>query len=70
LVNYFFCDVFGIPDYVAKKFTLHYGAIVAGEPRRKKEKDACRLLGTRLAQWVAYYVDHDNKSHPLKHRSK
>lgn len=62
--------VFGIPDYVAEKFTLHYGAIVAGEPRAQKEKDACRLLGKRLAQWVAYYVDHDDEAHPLKTRER
>jgi NAD(P)H dehydrogenase (quinone) len=61
--------VFGIPDYVADKFTLHYGAIVAGEPRGKKEIDACQLLGKRLAQWVAFYIDHDKNAHPLKHRS-
>jgi NAD(P)H dehydrogenase (quinone) len=60
--------VFGIPDYVADKFTLHYGAIVAGEPREKREIEACQLLGKRLAQWVAYYVDHDQKAHPLKYR--
>jgi NAD(P)H dehydrogenase (quinone) len=62
--------VFGVPDYVADKFTLHYGAVVAGQPREKKEKDACHLLGQRLAQWVAYYIDHDTKANPLKHRSK
>ena len=61
--------VFGIPDYVADKFTLHYGATVAGEPREKKEIEACRLLGKRLAQWVAYYVDHDKETHPLKDQS-
>ena len=61
--------VFGIPDYVADKFTLHYGAIVAGAPRGKKEKEACLLLGKRLAKWVAYYVDHDEEAHPLKYRS-
>jgi NAD(P)H dehydrogenase (quinone) len=60
--------VFGIPDYVADKFTLHYGAVVAGQPREKKEKSACQLLGKRLAQWVAYYVDHDSDKHPLKSR--
>ena len=61
--------VFGVPDYVADKFTLHYGAVLAGRPKEKKEMDACRLLGQRLAQWVAYYVDHDDKVHPIKYRS-
>jgi len=62
--------VFGVPDYVADKYTLHYGAVVAGQPREKREKDACHLLGQRLAQWVACYIDYDIKAHPLKHRAK
>ena len=37
-------------DYVARQFTLHYGAVQAGEPRQDKEKEACRRLGLRLAQ--------------------
>jgi NAD(P)H dehydrogenase (quinone) len=61
--------VFGIPDYVADKFTLHYGAVVAGQPREKKEIEACRLLGKRLAQWVAFYIDQKMDANPLKHRS-
>ena len=49
--------VFGVTDYVAQQFTLHYGSVVAGEPRLDKEKDSCRKLGCRLAQWVAVHVD-------------
>lgn len=56
LMNYGFL-VFGITDYVADKFTLHYGAICAGEPRQQKEIDACKRLGRRLADWVSKYID-------------
>ncbi len=56
LMNYGFL-VFGVTDYVADKFTLHYGAVTAGEPRKQEEIDACRKLGERLAQWVLVYVE-------------
>jgi len=56
LMNFGFL-VFGVTDYVGKKFTLHYGAVVAGEPRTETEKEACRRLGRRLAEWVAIFVD-------------
>ncbi|NPB04816.1 MAG: flavodoxin family protein [Aquificae bacterium] len=56
LINYGFL-VFGVTDYVGKKFTLHYGAVVAGEPRTEEEKEACRRLGERLAQWVLIFKD-------------
>lgn len=56
LMNFGFLT-FGVTDYVADKFTLHYGAVVAGKPKEEYEKEACRRLGRRLAQWVAYYVD-------------
>lgn len=58
--------VFGITDYVAKKESLHYGAVVAGEPRAEHAKEACRRLGTRLAEWLAIYVDRRDDCHPLK----
>lgn len=57
--------VFGVTDYVAHQFTLHYGAIQAGEPRQEKEIDSCRRLGKRLAEWVAVYVDGKKELHPL-----
>lgn len=63
LLNYGFL-VFGVPDYVGKQFTLHYGAVIAGEPRRDVEIAACRRLGKRLAQWVAYYIDGRQDQHP------
>jgi NAD(P)H dehydrogenase (quinone) len=56
LMNFGFL-VFGTTDYVGDKFTLHYGAVVAGEPRTDEEKEACRRLGERLAQWTLIYVD-------------
>jgi len=37
---------------------------VAGEPRGESEIAACRRLGKRLAQWVAYYVDGRKDQHP------
>lgn len=52
LINYGFL-VFGLPDYVGKQYTLHYGAVVAGEPRSQEERLACERLGERLARWVA-----------------
>jgi NAD(P)H dehydrogenase (quinone) len=51
LINYGFL-VFGIPDYVGRQLTLHYGAVVAGEPRTTEEQKACELLGERLVTWV------------------
>lgn len=62
--------VFGVTDYVAHQYTAHYGAIQAGEPRQDKEKDACRILGRRLAEWVAVYVDGRKEFHPLKGQYK
>jgi len=56
LMNFGFL-VFGVTDYVADQFTLHYGAALAGEPRSEREQEACRRLGRRLAQWVRAYVD-------------
>jgi NAD(P)H dehydrogenase (quinone) len=69
LMNFGFL-VFGIPDYTGEAFTLHYGAVVAGEPKREEEITACRRLGKRLAQWVAVFVD-GRKEHwpgPIKQR--
>jgi NAD(P)H dehydrogenase (quinone) len=63
LINYGFL-VFGVPDYVGKQVTLHYGVVQAGEPRSEAEIAACQRLGKRLAQWVAYYVDGRRDQHP------
>jgi NAD(P)H dehydrogenase (quinone) len=65
LMNFGFL-VFGVPDYVADQFTLHYGAVVAGEPRLDREIAACKKIGERLAQWVAYYVDGNREMRPAR----
>jgi len=62
--------VFGVPDYVGQAFTLHYGAITAGEPRREEEIAACERLGKRLAQWVAVFVDGREEYHPCPIRQR
>ncbi|MCS7220585.1 MAG: flavodoxin domain-containing protein [Anaerolineae bacterium] len=64
LMNYGFL-VFGVPDYVARRFTLHYGAVLAGEPRQEEEIASCRRLGQRLAEWVAVFVDGRKELHPV-----
>lgn len=64
LMNFGFL-VFGLTDYVAHQFTLHYGATIAGEPRQEREIEACRRLGQRLAEWVAVYADGRKAEHPL-----
>lgn len=56
MMNYGFLE-FGVTDYVALQFTLHYGAVQAGEPRQDQEKEACRRLGRRLSQWVTVFVN-------------
>lgn len=58
LMNFGFL-VFGVTDYVATRHTLHYGAVVAGEPRTADERESCLRLGERLAQWVAVFQDHN-----------
>lgn len=57
---------FGVTDYVAQQRTLHYGAAIPGEPRAQSEKDICRRLGLRLAEWVSFYVDGVKSSHPAE----
>ena len=62
---------FGVTDYTGKQFTLHYGAITAGQPKADPEMEAGRRLGKRLAQWVAVYIDGRPEAHPgpMKSRS-
>src|SRR4051812_40597008 len=57
--------VFGVTDSAGKMTTCHYGAIVATEPRDAEVKDTCRLLGRRLAEWVAVVADGYKDQHPL-----
>ena len=56
--------VFGVTDYVDTQYTLHYGAVVVGEPEHEREVAACRRLGKRMAQWVAVYIDRREEMHP------
>src|SRR5215472_1916475 len=56
LLNFGFL-VFGVTDYAGKLTTLHYGAVAAREPRTEDDREACRRLGKRLAEWVAVFVD-------------
>ena len=62
--------VFGIPDYVAPGQTLHYGAVCAGRPRNDGEREACRRVGRRLAEWVQVFIcrrpEHDPRNAAYK----
>jgi len=58
--------VFGVPDYVAPGRTLHYGAICAGHPRDDADRDACRRLGRRLAEWAQVLFCHRPEHAPQK----
>jgi NAD(P)H dehydrogenase (quinone) len=69
LMNYGFL-VFGVTDYTGMQFTAHYGATQAGEPRQFKEKESCRRLGKRLAEWVAVFKDGRKELHPLNDHYK
>jgi NAD(P)H dehydrogenase (quinone) len=63
LMNFGFL-VFGVTDYASKMLTLHYGTVVAKEPRGDADEAACRLLGQRLAEWVATYIHAQRDQHP------
>ena len=63
LMNFGFL-VFGVTDYAANMLTLHYGAVVAKEPRGAADEAACRLLGQRLTEWVATYMRGQLDQHP------
>lgn len=52
LMNFGFLT-FGVTDYAAPLTTAHYGAVAAREPRSDESQANCRLLGRRLAEWVA-----------------
>ena len=69
LINFGFL-VFGVPDYVGEKYTLHYGAVVAGEPRKAAEIAACERLGERLARWVSLYMDKGEKTTNSRKKNK
>ena len=63
LMNFGFL-VFGVTDYASKTMTLHYGAVVAKEPRTEEAQTACRLLGQRLAEWTAVFLHGRKDQHP------
>jgi len=63
LMNFGFL-VFGVTDYAARMVTLHYGAVVAREPRDDDDQASCRLLGRRLAEWTAIYCHGRRELHP------
>jgi NAD(P)H dehydrogenase (quinone) len=63
LINFGFL-VFGVTDYASKLTTAHYGAIATREPRDEGTQAACRLLGKRLAEWVAVFCDGRKDQHP------
>lgn len=58
--------VFGVPDYVAPGQTLHYGAVCTGRPRSDGEREACRRLGRRLAEWVQTLICGRSEHDPRK----
>ncbi len=64
LMNYGFLT-FGVTDYVAPKFSPHYGSVIVGEPREPRDQDSCRRLGRRLAEWVATLIDGRKDQHPI-----
>lgn len=63
LINFGFL-VFGVTDYVSKTGTCHYGATVVREPRDEEDKDICRILGKRLAEWCAVCAEGRKDQHP------
>lgn len=64
LMNFGFL-VFGVTDYAGKLTTMHYGAVAAREPRSDESQAACRILGRRLAEWVAVFIGGRKDQHPL-----
>jgi NAD(P)H dehydrogenase (quinone) len=64
LMNFGFL-VFGVTDYASKLGTAHYGAAMLREPRDEEDKAVCRILGRRLAEWCAVYIDGRRDQHPL-----
>src|SRR5215471_19103374 len=68
LMNFGFL-VFGVTDYSARKMTLHYGAVAAKAPREDETKDACRILGRRLAEWTAVFAHGRKEEHPMSKKA-
>ena len=64
LINFGFL-VFGVTDYGGPTITAHYGAVAMRQPREPGVEGSCRLLGRRLAEWVAVAADGRKDQHPL-----
>ena len=69
LMNFGFL-VFGVTDYATRLRTAHYGAVVAKEPRSDDDAAACRLLGQRLAEWVATFIHGKKHEHPASKKDQ
>jgi NAD(P)H dehydrogenase (quinone) len=69
LMNFGFL-VFGVTDYASRTTTLHYGAVTAKEPRSEDSQLACKILGKRLAEWVALFVNGRKEQHPGSKKSE
>ncbi len=65
LLNFGFM-VFGVTDYATATHSSHYGAISAAAPEKEDYQQGAVSLGRRLAEWVSFYVDKNEASHPLK----
>ncbi|MFK5923222.1 MAG: flavodoxin domain-containing protein [Verrucomicrobiota bacterium] len=63
LMNFGFL-VFGVTDYAEEMMTAHYGAVAVREPREPEAQANCRMLGQRLAEWVAVRVHGKTEQHP------
>jgi NAD(P)H dehydrogenase (quinone) len=69
LMNFGFL-VFGVTDYATKLLAPHYGAVVAKEPRTEDDIAACRLLGQRLAEWIAVCIHGKKDEHPANKKDQ
>ena len=64
LMNFGFL-VFGVTDYASRDMTLHYGAVSAKSPDDEPARAACRILGSRLAEWTAVFAHNSGSEHPF-----
>jgi NAD(P)H dehydrogenase (quinone) len=40
------------------------------EPRTAEQQDVCRVLGQRLAEWVAVFIHGKKELHPLNNKDR
>jgi NAD(P)H dehydrogenase (quinone) len=64
LLNFGFSTI-GITDYIGFKETMHYGSVIAKKPREEYDKIKCRRQGSRLAEFVAYYINGRDDANPI-----